>query len=1284
MQKETDGFLGGDFEVCDEGACGSCLHALRRAARLAILVSALLGSRASATDVAFWTEYRPDKDDAAKTYLLFQCNATPHAIPAGPVVSVETVGQPTAAEGGRFGKALRLDGRSALRCVMTNVFDGGKVSLEAWVRLERYPEKEGCIVFRRAVVDQNAAYDPKVDLSKGFALAVDAQGALHLDTVNTFYGKRTRTSTGPGAVPLGRWVHLAGVSAGARRLFVDGREVVNKSINWGEGLTVQSEKEIQPQMVYVGNNDQGDAGLVGLVDQVRVHRNVFKFWAPEDESWTDPKSARPVPAGPPCFVSEHAPVAVAALDGDSACTGSAGAKVELRDGEFRPGVRGQGYAGRVSLTASNLFRSEEGSLEFWLKPVGINNLSDKNRGFLGEPFIFYLFNGGEQEPTLYFSVKDGGLQFVHAPMEIHPAHWYHFVLTWRDQDIRIYADGKLAGRTTSQRLAPSGRASANRFVFDGRNLIDEVRIYDRALLPVEAANAFWRYRDPAKLVEGVRLPSVEFAGEYLPSRKLIRYQLRPFGSTSDFAELRLELRTQGKALKTWKQPWTGQLAGELELPALRDGAHTIATVVTTKRGEAVAGEDFEFLHRVFPWENNTLGLTDEVFPPFTPVQVRGPQIGVVSRTMTMNGFGLWDEVTALGHPLLAAPMVIRFETAGGVGTWKKSGGKFVEQQPKRAVFAASAEADAVKLSARSTMEIDGCMRVELTLAPGAKPAEIKKLWIEIPLRDAEVPLMHTIGDGLRHNFSGATPAGQGTVWDGTKVARTERWRNAFVPYVWLGGAERGLAFFAENDKGWFTEKNKSKTPTHELIREGERLTLRVYLINQPVTITAPSELVFGLQASPTKPMPADWRKKLPHAPGGLAVVPFGGIQCASQGPFADDWSIVEKVLEPRRGLPFDHAWASNYVAQFHPPKVHNESDWTYYLNHFAQRAKDVGPNRPLAVYQEEMRAAHSRPEWIVFQDEWKTTDGPAPRTSPDGLDLRGGHRSFCGISEINFTRSYADFGTWMAREWLQRGVSLYWDNTYLYPSYNTRGTAAYRTEDGEIQPALTIWNVRDYHQRVWHVLQQCRRNRPEPLEWTLHMTNTEMLPVHTWGTVQLDHELAVKHPFTPEWLRTETIGRQVGNLPLSLYEVYGRDNELIKKLPKAQAERIEWGLRAVHEIQRSGPPEKVLTSFGYGEDAVTVHNYWADQPVLQVTPASMKWLALAKPATGEMLLVLTSWSEEPANAEVRVDFKAAGLASPGLRVLDAETGETLAASATEPFSVKLSAPLGNRILRLAR
>ena len=56
------------------------------------------------------------------------------------------------------------------------------------------------------------------------------------------------------------------------------------------------------------------------------------------------------------------------------------------------------------------------------------------------------------------------------------------------------------------------------------------------------------------------------------------------------------------------------------------------------------------------WEGNTLGMTDKVLPPFTPVTVKGQQVGVVLRNYMLDGLGLFAQVTSQEAPLLAAPM----------------------------------------------------------------------------------------------------------------------------------------------------------------------------------------------------------------------------------------------------------------------------------------------------------------------------------------------------------------------------------------------------------------------------------------------------------------------------------------------------------------------------------------------------------------------------------------------------------------------------------------------------
>jgi hypothetical protein len=1270
----------------------------RRVVRWASVCLALVAAPASATDTAFWQPYAHANEE---TYALFSFDDPLLRNAEGKIAAIDVLGEAAADPAGKFGGALRIGSKGALKATPSAIFPGGSISIEAWVKLDAYPEKEGYIVYRPAKVDSDTS-DPAVNATKGFALLIDSAGTFHLETVNPFYGRRTRTSSPAGVVPLHQWVHLAGISAefpiGFRRLYLDGREVVSVPIASGQGLMTGSDEEHRSGPLYVGNTDNLDAGITGLMDQVRIHRRIVKFWEREDNTWTPIATNRPIPMGPPHFLATHPPILYLPLDGqtDPVVSTVPNLKIKAEGGRFVPGVRGQGWRGPIALSAPNLLDLHEGSVEFWVQPLGANNYSDMNWRFVEGPFTFYIFNSARisrKALTIYFRKDAGDHHFVSDGLgtEFHPGAWYHFVIAWRAKDITLYVNGQQAGRTYDQSLV----TAANRGVSDalafspyGHDaVVDEVYSYDKALLPEEAANAFLRYRDPAKLKVGVLHNALDLKGLYYPSYHRIEYELTPNVPTDRLAGVSFRLANSRNEELMRKDLPGSALTGSLTVPALADDTYTLSVSAVAHDGSLRPGGMFRFVRRRFIWENNTLGITNAVYPPFTPLAITGREVHMVGRVYTMNGFGLWDHVVTLGRDILAAPMRLRFITSDGEGAWDRIDGAWVTTEPNEAVYRAEATSAAVVAKTRATLDVDGSMKVEMDLLPGAHPAEIRFLWLEIPLRNAEVPLMHTIGDGLRQNYSGGTPAGEGHVWDGSRCARSAAWRNDFVPYIWLGGEERGLSWFGENDRGWITKKGKSKTPTHTLVRDGNTVHVKVYFINQPATLMEAHHLVFGLQASPTKPMPADWRKRLPYAPGGLPVVPWGGLQCASQGPFRDDWRIVDKILERRAGKPFDKEWFETYVRENKPPLAFGTWNWLSSVDHFAGIASRAGLSKPMAVYHEEMAAATSRPEWAVFQDEW--TDDPYRYTrrwlDPDVMAR--GYSAVADAAGVTFVASYRDFGSWFANEWLKRGLSLYWDNTFPHLSSNVRTTAAYVAEDGYIQPALILWNQREYQKRVWQLLQQWRRVRPEPLEWTLHMTNTQVLPIHTWGTINLDHELGHDGPFSPAWLRTETIGRQTGNLPLSLYPVSGRRSKMLAKLakttPRTQLDklvaRIEWGMRAVHEIQRDGPLEHHLTDFGYGTDAVRVHNYWEEEPALTVVPESVKWLALAEPKTQRLLIVLQSWAADDTEAAVGLNEAPSGSIRRGT-YHDAETGEEIAPAADGRLNVTLARPYGVRVL----
>jgi hypothetical protein len=341
----------------------------------------------------------------------------------------------------------------------------------------------------------------------------------------------------------------------------------------------------------------------------------------------------------------------------------------------------------------------------------------------------------------------------------------------------------------------------------------------------------------------------------------------------------------------------------------------------------------------------------------------------------------------------------------------------------------------------------------------------------------------------------------------------------------------------------------------------------------------------------------------------------------------------------------------------------------------------------VTVYQEGSVSETTLPDFLTFQDEWGLL-AFTQRDWPDESIYRRGYEVSC-YSESSYVPTYQDYSVFYANEWLKRGVGLYWDNCYPRPSFSLRTTAAYVTEDGSIQPALTIWGLRDHSKRTWNLLQYWRRHQPYPLVWMRHMTNAELLPIQTWGTSQLDIEMGGTEPFSPDFMRTECTGRQVGNEGWTLYQLYGRDNSRLKNLKEGDTARNDWGMGMVHEariwhlVGNAVPLEKLVSEFGYGRDDIRVGNYWDEAPLAVVNNDQVRWLVLANPQSKEVLMVLSSWLADATTVEVALNEKALGFA-PGRAAVDAESQQPAGELKEGRIQVEMSGPYGVRLIRFGR
>jgi len=745
---------------------------------------------------------------------------------------------------------------------------------------------------------------------------------------------------------------------------------------------------------------------------------------------------------------------------------------------------------------------------------------------------------------------------------------------------------------------------------------------------------------------------------YYPSYNLLRLKI-------DTAELDKEAEAVKSAIAiltdeagqtvqseeiTWAQDEKGTVA-EFTIPDLADGEYRLLVRLNGYKTEFP--RPFRRVH--FPWEGNTLGVTTKVYPPFEPVAVQDKTVKVVLREYRTSALGLWDSVKALDKELLAGPVTLKT----GDGQTLSGRGEFVRLAGHEVVYEGEASIPSATVRTRCTTEYDGCMKVELTLSPpaggGDAQAPLDRLWLDIPLKDELVSLWHVTTSGLRLNPVGAVPEGEGVVWDSTRFP-DGNWFGNFKCYAWLGGPERGVCWFADNDAGWVLDMTEDGAfaPCLVLDRASGVLSLRVNLIQKSVVIREPRKIVFGLMASPAKPMMKNWRRILynRNQVGYMNFQMMGSEywgsdeNCSAKYPRNGDLSILDKMQDIR--LTGDTRMMERFIKLWCGRNLSGDITGTSskdkaQIESLVRVSLSRMANRPdyQSVYWEEFHSTSwHHPETKIFQNEWSGNFG---------------YGSTGGLAP-----SYQAFACWWGAQFLRRGLGLYFDNAFPKRAYDPLTTSAYRMPNGRIQPSAGMWAHREYLKRIWVLHQQLRTDATKSL-MMIHMTNTHLIPLYSFNESNLDLEWFYgpepqqsKYPHA--LLRAQSMGLQSGNIPYALASVDKTRSEDEKRI----AERTRFGVLFVHEIKAYMPGEdgKLLTrvlDFGYGLDDCRIYNYWADDFPVRVVNDDVKALLMKR--GDALMLAVCTWNAKPEKVVLTLDTDALGL-RPAAAVNDEDPQQT--------------------------
>ncbi|MBQ8881358.1 MAG: hypothetical protein IJ030_04200 [Oscillospiraceae bacterium] len=269
--------------------------------------------------------------------------------------------------------------------------------------------------------------------------------------------------------------------------------------------------------------------------------------------------------------------------------------------------------------------------------------------------------------------------------------------------------------------------------------------------------------------------------------------------------------------------------------------------------------------------------------PFLPVTVESKKlhhtVRVVGREYTFGPDGMITSIKSEGIELLAAPMRLVCIEDGEPAVFDRDyenneSESFIQRRSdSEAVICGAMQTDRFLINTCQKIGYDGNIDIDFKLLTrgytvpqnlGLEPIipqsyRLDRLWLEVPLKKEICTLFHQ------------SPVSEIKLADGTVLPKNSMSSSGAIPgsaafpfktLFWLGNEERGLGWYAENDRNWQPEEPDKAI---EIVVQEDCVILRIHLLDSHPkswkgdlmkgTGFLPVEFFFGFQATPVKPFP---------------------------------------------------------------------------------------------------------------------------------------------------------------------------------------------------------------------------------------------------------------------------------------------------------------------------------------------------------------------------------------------------------------------------------------------
>ena len=335
----------------------------------------------------------------------------------------------------------------------------------------------------------------------------------------------------------------------------------------------------------------------------------------------------------------------------------------------------------------------------------------------------------------------------------------------------------------------------------------------------------------------------------------------------------------------------GRYSGKMVITAENAPPSEVTVDLTvSNKTIAAAGDHDLWRHSRLRWLDSTIGLDDEVFPPYTAVRVSddsheatvlGRRVRVGQDALPVSIVSTFgesvDTADAPAREMLAGPVRFVAETAGRELGWQDDGCQVVQRTSGAVVWEAVSRAqDGLSRHCRAKIECDGYLDYRLTIR-SEKARTFTNISLEIPLRRDVARFMLGLG-----RKGGPRP----TAWDWTWSAQRSN------HHIWLGDVNAGLqcklkhvtphwALYGIGDTGLYRDWSGQGQGGCSLREQGDSVVFRAF--TGPCSVETGQELHFnfGLLITPVKTLDkAHWRWRYFHQSRSRPVKDIAGTGAA--------------------------------------------------------------------------------------------------------------------------------------------------------------------------------------------------------------------------------------------------------------------------------------------------------------------------------------------------------------------------------------------------------------------